>query len=262
METVFVYLDILFCYNFMINLLLLFLVAYSCSVSFSLCRGLVAAAVGSLYLCALCTVSYSFLEHLCFKTIVSAFMVFTAFSVHSFRTFFKLFILYYLMSFLLAGGIRFSQNFFFGSGFQISLLAVLIGILFIFLFAPAYVGMLRNKSIASEKIFQLTYNGKQLEFRGFSDTGNTLTEPIEHLHVIVVKGEKLKEIADFSQPEMLKNIRLIPCKTVTEDNGMLYGFKPDSLLCDEKPLRAVVAASDSLNTEEYDAVFHPLLLLS
>ena len=261
MQTV-LYLDVLFIYNFGINLLLLFLVAYTGSHRFCWWRSMVAATVGSLYFCALCTVSYSVAEHFCFTVIVSSFMIFTAFSVRKFKTFFKLFFLYYLMNFLLAGGIRFAANFLSDSRVSISVWAVIAGIVLAFLLGPLYVWEIRKKGLPSEKTFQLVYNGKTMEFRGFSDTGNTLREPIEQLNVIVMKEEKLKEIADFSHPETVRNIRLIPCRTVTKENGVLYGFKPDMLFCDEKPVRAVVAASDSLNREEYDAVFHPLILLS
>ncbi|MBO5409259.1 MAG: sigma-E processing peptidase SpoIIGA [Clostridia bacterium] len=261
METVYLYLDVLFLYNVIINLLLLFLVAYTASFAFSWWRGIVASVVGSFYFCALCTVSYGVPEHFCFQFLVSAFMIFTAFSVREFQSFLKLFFLYYLMNFLLAGGIRFAANFLSDSRISVSLMAVIAGIVFAFVFGPFYVRELRKKRLPPEQTFRLTYNGKTIEFRGFSDTGNMLEEPIEHLSVIVVKKEKLKEIADFSHPETVRNLRLIPCRTVTDGNGMLYGLKPDLLTCEEKTIRAVVAASDSLNQEEYDAVFHPLILL-
>ena len=77
----------------------------------------------------------------------------------------------------------------------------------------------------------------------------------------MVKQEKLKEIVDFSHPETLRNLRLIPCRTVNQE-GILIGFKPDLLTCDEKKVRAVIAVSDTLQQSDCDAIFHPSLLLS
>lgn len=262
METVCLYLDILFLFNFILNLVLVFLVSYTCSHRVSWGRAIFAAGVGSIYLCVLCAWEYSFLEHLCFKILVSCFMIFTAFHVKRFREFLKLFFVYYLMSFLLAGGISFSESFLEKKLLGTSLLAVAIGTLLAILFGQLYFYSIRKKCVQTEKTFQLTYNGKTLYLRGFSDTGNTLVEPMEHLGVIVVKEELLKELADFSHPETLKNIRLIPCRTVTDDNSLLFGFKPDALLCEQQPIRAIVAASDRINREEYDAIFNPLILMS
>lgn len=89
-----------------------------------------------------------------------------------------------------------------------------------------------------------------------------LTEPLEHRSVMVVKSEKLKELVSFSSPDTVKNLRLIPCNTVTDGDAVLYGFKPDRVTCGDREVRVVVAASDALNHQPYDAVFNPVILLS
>lgn len=262
METVIVYADVLFLYNFVMNCLILCLVAFVSHRRFFWGRGAVASGVGSLYSCLLMLESFLPAEHLVFRLLISAFMVFTAFRVHRFREFLKLFVLFYLMNFTLAGGIRFSETFGVSSSGQISLMAVCLGILFLALFGQLYIGFLQKKAVCPVKTVTLTHQGKQLSLRAFPDTGNTLTEPIGHASVIVVKEQLLKDFLGTGEPEQVKRFRWIPCSTVTDGEGMLWGFQPDSVTCEEKPLRAVVAASDSLVDADYDAVFNPVILIS
>lgn len=262
MEFVTIYADVLFFYNFILNFLLLFLVSFASDRKFFIGRSALASGVGSLYVCLLALETFPRLEHFVFSLLVSFFMIFTAFRVHKFGEFVKLLILYYLMNFMLAGGIRFSANFSFKNPGYISLVAVCWGVVLLVLFGQIYVTSLKKKCVCSAKIVTVTHNGKTLSLRAFPDTGNTLTEPLEQSSVIIVKQNLLQEFVDQRKPETVERFRLIPCSTVTNQNAVLWGFKPDLITCEEKPLRAVLAASDSMEFQEYDAIFNPIILIS
>lgn len=259
MEIVTLYLDVLFCYNFILNLLILFLVSFASNRRFLVGRSLLASGIGSIYVCLLMAETIPKLEQIVFLVLVSFFMIFTAFRVHKFREFLKLLILYYLLNFMLAGGIRFSASF--GSG-GLTVISVIIGVCMLCCFGQLYFMSLQKKSISDIRTFTVTHNGKTLLLRAFPDTGNTLTEPVEKASVMVVRQELLQEFLGTKDTEAVKHLRLIPCSTVTDRQAVLWGFKPDSVICENKPLRVVLAASDNLHSSEYDAVFNPIILIS
>lgn len=259
METVTLYLDVLFFYNFFLNLLILFFVSFASDRKFLVWRSLLASGIGSVYVCLLMMEAVPRTEHIVFRLLVSFFMIFTAFRIHKFREFLKLVILYYLLNFMLAGGIRFSASF--GSG-GLTIVSVIVGAFLLFFFGQTYFISLKKKSITGVRTVTVTHNGKTLLLRAFPDTGNTLKEPVEQSSVIVVRQELLQNFIGTKDTDAIKHLRLIPCSTVTDRQAVLWGFKPDSVICENKPLRVVLAASPSLQSTEYDAVFNPIILIS
>ncbi len=262
MERTVVYFDVLFCYNFVMNLLLLFLTSYARGGKFSFGRGILGSIIGSLYFCLLCVGSYRFLEHLMFQILVAAFMIFITFSVRRFAEFLRLFLLYYLLSFTLAGGIRFSASFFSENANRVTLCAVAIGSFLLVVCGRFYLATIRQKGSEQKKTICLSYGEKTIRLETFLDTGNRLRDPLEHSGVIVVNSELLKPLFDIHSPEHVKNFRVIPCRTITENEGILYAFKPDRITCDNRPVKAVVAWSDVFCHEGYDAICNPAVVMS
>lgn len=256
-----VYLDILFFYNFVMNLLLLFLTSYARGGKFFLGRGVLTSIVGSFYFCLLFSNSYHFLEHIMFQILVSSFMIFVTFRVRKIGEFIRLFLLYYLFSFTLAGGIRFSASFFSENPNSVTLIAVVIGAFLLIGCGGFYIETLRQKGSSQTKHICLYYDGQMIQLDTFLDTGNRLLDPMEHSGVIIVNTEILQPFFDVKSPENVKNLRVIPCRTVTQNEGLLYGFKPDLITCDNRPVRAVVAWSDSFCQEGYDAICNPAVLI-
>ena len=257
-----VYFDILFLYNFVMNLLLLFLTSYARGGKFSFVRGTLGSAVGSFYFCLLCFSSYHFLEHIMFQLLVASFMIFVTFRVRKFAEFLRCLLLYYLLGFTLAGGIRFSASFFSQDQNQVTLIAVAIGSFLLLVCGRFYLETIRFKGAEQKKTICLIYGDKKICLETFLDTGNCLRDPLEQAGVIVVNSKILKSFMDVESPEKVRNLRVIPCRTVTEENGILYAFKPDLITCDEKPIRAVVAWSDFFHHEGYDAICNPTVLMS
>lgn len=261
MSTVLVYLDVLFLYQLFLNSVVLSGVAVARGYRVKWYRFLAGSALGSLYACGLPLVHASFFGSLPLQIIVGLGIVWTVFHFSSAKEGLSLLAMYYLMNFILAGGIWFSLRFLSGLPGRLTLTAAAAGTLLFWALGRFYVYSVRMKRTESVFEFWIMYNGKSVRIKGFSDTGNTLTDPLEHWPVMVVKQEKLAELADFSHPERLKNFRPIPCRTVNSEHSLLYGFKPDGILWEGKSLRGVVAVSCSLAADGYDAIFNPVLLL-
>lgn len=257
-----VYPDVLFFYNFVMNLLLLFLTSYARGSKFPLGRGILGSLVGSFYFCLLIVNPYRLLEHVMFQFLVASCMIFVTFRVKKFSDFFRLLLLYYLFGFTLAGGIWFSASFFSDNPNAVTLISVAIGVLLLIVCGRFYLETIRLKAATRHKTICLKYQDKTIRLDTFLDTGNHLRDPLEQSGVIVVNSERLKPFLDVKSPETVQNLRVIPCRTVMEREGVLYGFKPDLITCDDKPIRAVVAWSDVLNQEGYDAICNPTVLMS
>ncbi len=260
METVTVYLDVYFCYNLIINLILLRLTAFSSDRKFYFWKSALSGGLGSLFSCGMLLFDVNSAILAFFLIAVSALMIWIAFSVHHFCEFAKLLILYYLLSFMLAGGIRFSGNL--GDNNMLGVLAVISGIGLLMVFGWVYSFFLKKKAVFGVRDILVIYDGKPLILRAFADTGNQLTDPVSHANVIVIKEEVLMQFLGVTSWENVPNFRLIPCSTVTLGEGILWGIKPQAVFCEGKPLYAILAASQSLTSKEYDAVFNPVMLLS
>ena len=256
METVTVYLDVFFLYNLLINLLLLYLTAVSSDRRLSFWKGASAGAAGSVVAVFFMLFEPVGAVYLVLQLPVAAMMVFLAFFPLSFQNFLKLFLLYYLENFMLAGGIYLSGNLWSGGG--ISVVAVVLGIGVLLGTGSYYACSLKKKAVGGLRMISVIHKGKQTMLRGFADTGNNLTDPFCHASVIVVKKELLSSL--ISEDE--ECIRPIPCTTVTGENGLLWGFIPDAVFCENKSLRVVLAASDQACFHDYDAIFNPIILLS
>lgn len=256
-----IYFDILFLYNVVMNLLLLFLTAYARGGKFSFGRGILGSLSGSFYFCLLLTGSFRFLEHIMFQILVASFMIFVTFRPRNTGEFARLLLLYYLLGFSLAGGIRFSSSFFSDNANQVTLIAVIIGSFLLVTCGRFYLETIRQRASAEKKTICLFYQNQKIRLETFLDTGNRLKDPLEQTGVIVVNSELLKPLFDVHTPENLQTLRVIPCRTVTEKDGILYAFKPDLITCDEKPVKAVVAWSDFFCHEGYDAICNPAVLI-
>ena len=263
-----IYIDVLFLSNLIINFILLYGVGFSVNRKCSFFRNLIAAGVGAAYLCIMFFSKYTLLESLGFKLIISVAMIFLAFSFKRTGDFLKTLAVYYILNFVLAGGVIFANSLLnicvIAGGavyFKTTALSLTLGILAVILFGGGFFYIIK-KSILSreiEKELTLHYCGNEIKLKAMTDTGNSLIDPLSRASVIVVSRDKLSDILNGKNPEELKNFRIIPCTSATDKSGILYGFKPDKLIYNEKEINAVIAISDGIN--EYDAVINPLTLI-
>ena len=119
---------------------------------------------------------------------------------------------------------------------------------------------IKKQAIYSIKII----NGEHIaELSALVDTGNSLIDPVSKSPVIIAEFEHIYEflpeklrqlyadrqegdlgriISAISGEEIEKSIRMIPFRSLGTENGMLIGFKPDSVLIAKES--EVVALSD------------------
>lgn len=102
----------------------------------------------------------------------------------------------------------------------------------------------------------LSHNGRTVTLLALCDTGNTLSDPMTGLPVVVVEGEKLWEILPELQWENLKNpveivrkwgggglrLQLLPYRAVGVDCGLLLAVRLDSVEYGKRKLRNCLTA--------------------
>lgn len=92
---------------------------------------------------------------------------------------------------------------------------------------------------------QITVNDQSITITALVDTGNKLRDPLTHNPVIIVEQQVITNLFDsdtanlFNQanlenfnlinPELAVRLRVIPFNTIGKENGMLIGFRPDSV---------------------------------
>lgn len=261
-----VYIDVLFLSNLIINIILLYASGFVSNRKVSFFRCLIGSGIGAIYLCVMFFSSFDFLENIVFKFILSTAMIFTTFSFKKFLEFVKILFVYYILNFILAGGINFSNSIWNTSVltngsiyFKTTIWTMLLGIVLVFLFGGTFFRIIKSNILTKEQNRELTlyHSNKKIVLDAFVDTGNSLVDPLSRTSVIIVSKEKLSNIIDVDNLESMKNFRIIPCQTVADTKNMLYGFKPDKLMYNNKEINATIAISEI----PYDAIINPLTLI-
>lgn len=263
-----VYIDILFIENFFLDFFVLYITAFALGRRFSFMRASIASLVGAFYTCSLYISKFDFFENIIFKIMIMAFMLFIVFKIREVYDLIKCMLTFVFMNIILGGSIFLVNSSFFSEKegiFHIKprYFGVIIGLFLILIFGNLIVVLVKKsmEQSLSKKELTLVYKNKKISLNTFSDTGNTLIDPITKSSVVVVSRDKLKNLIDEENISEIKNFRLIPCKTVTDKYELLYGFKPDKFLYNNKEINAVVAISKTEFDGEYDAIINPLTLI-
>jgi stage II sporulation protein GA (sporulation sigma-E factor processing peptidase) len=252
-----IYIDEYFAFNLAVDLIALYICGFCVGRKGAFFRNLCAAAVGSLYTCVIFFSDFGFFENLVLMLIVSAAMIFIAFKIKAASDFFKTLAVFYILNMLFGGGVQFAAEFMnTGAG-----KSIIFGITAVLLFGGVFFSMVKKSILknSGERELILYYCGNEIKLRAFTDTGNSLIDPISRASVVIVSQKKLENIVDKGRIAQIKNPRIIPCKTVTNESGILYGFRPDKLTCDGIAVNATVALCDTLT--EHEAVINPLTLV-
>lgn len=176
-----------------------------------------------------------------------------------------------------------------GSPFTAGIQKLLAGILILFLIGNFGWEIFQKYKVPEEFILPVTiyFQNRNVELTGLVDTGNSLTDPITNVPVIVVNIEnvlllfheeiqrdllaveddyiELMEIFQFYNME--ERIRVLPFSDLGQENGLLLGLRPDliELIYQNKVLkikRSVIGLSKrKLDIDdEYQALIHPNLI--
>lgn len=204
--------------------------------------------------------SLLFLSSFIFKLIISALIVYISFKSKTLKIFLYQWFCFYIVSFIFVGAIiSLSSNFTSTSNFlfkEIDLFEIftirhiIFGIIMA-LFISLIVFSYNHKKKEMERFIveaKIIYKDKEVNIKALIDTGNTLKDPLSNRSVFVVELTKLSSLL----PEELINyyksrekinmedllislkedfpILLVPFKSIGNENGLILGFRPDSVI--------------------------------
>ncbi len=261
-----IYVDVLFIINFFITFLLLSLTSRLAKRSAKVSRFVFASALGGAYSLIILVNIPTYISFV-LKFASALLIVFAAFGKTRVKSLAALLLLYLFSSLVFLGiiiGIYFvfkSEKIAVNNGtvyFDIGARGLLLSAFFAYIIACAVVRVY-NRRLSSGEIYTLKIErqGQSVTLFALADNGNRLREPFSGDSVIVAKSEKVSALA----PE---NLRVIPAATVN-NSSYLKAFKPDRVEIKNNKGTIIassvyVALSDSVNSDEYSAVFNPEIL--
>ena len=274
-----IYIDILFCVNFIIDYIILVSVRYFRGLNTKNARLLAGAFVGGLgslvILLPPMPVCFSWAVNLLETLAVAA----AAFLPMNGRKFIKTAVSMFIVSFFYCGAMSAVLALFSPENLIVRNSTVYIGIsplmlvgstlgIYILLkvFMKIWGRMLPPKTCQIE----ICHNGKSLSLNGTVDTGNTLHEPFSNECVIVGKAELFKDMVNIEKctdsPEAVKNgIRFIPFKSVG-GSGLMPSFRPSKIYLsndsEKTEIQAYIGLCGSENlTDENDLLIPSELVM-
>ncbi|SKC87383.1 sigma-E processing peptidase SpoIIGA [Maledivibacter halophilus] len=296
-----IYAEYLFLENFIMNLLILHITSYFCKYQGRFYKLMIGASVGALYAFIFFFPSLHFLFSFSMKLVISMLIIVISFTPHKFRDFFKYLSIFYLVTFVF-GGTAFaffyftnfdsilSNGIFYSNNFSIRVLLYSVAVAYILIVLS--IGYIKNK-VNKENLYKkivIEFDSKQKEISALIDTGNSLSDPISKFPVIIVEYSAIEELLPEKVKEIFKNgncnkldqittilqntnwmnrFRIIPFTSLGMENGMLIGFKPDSVKLkikgDVMNLRRIIVgiSTNRLSKNgDYKALLNPDILVS
>ncbi|SES64823.1 sporulation factor SpoIIGA. Unknown type peptidase. MEROPS family U04 [Natronincola peptidivorans] len=294
-----VYAEYVFLENFIMNFVILSLTAKFGKYPTKKIKLLIASSISALYAFIIFFPSLHFLFSIIMKIACSMIIIVLAFTPYSFKDFFRLLGVFYLIT-LIFGGAGFaifyfsnfngiiSNGIFYITNISIKNIFIACGVGYILInFCWGYI----QKQFSKEKILmqvKIEIEGTTAEVIGMVDTGNSLKDPISHYPVIIVEYDAIIDLLppevqrlfscegkpNYTQMALLLNdsswitrLRMIPYNALGTENGMLLGFKPDYVYIqketDIKNINEIIIAIYERKLSkagEYRALLHPDLI--
>lgn len=288
-----VYIDVLFVINFVVNYVLLLITGKIMRREKSYVRLVTAAIVGALYACFMFFPQIKFLYGCAFKIIASFLLILIAYGAKNAVLTVKTALVFYLSSFLF-GGVTLALFYFTDAGLKyggalnngIFYFELPWKILF-FSCLIAYIAMKtgfaiykRDKNLSYRRIrVEICRNSADLN--ALVDTGNLLIDPITNSPVVVAELESVKKLLPGALIEVFREkkendletvskavkntdferrIRMIPFTSLGAENGIMLGFKPDSITVGKSVVSNVcigICARPLSNGHSYNALISP-----
>ncbi len=288
-----IYIDVLFLVNFFINTILLLICAKILKHPYMPHRLFLGAAIGAVYAVCIFFPKMQFMYSALAKFLMSLLIVASSFKVKRFSVYIKTVGIFYLSSFVLGGGILAFLHFTNASKaagavinngivyFNLPFGTVIITTAIAYVLISVVFAIHRQSKNVTYKEVCVNISGKTADFRALVDTGNMLSEPISNTPVMVVELEKLKNILPQNIYDALESntsehilsddildgfysrLRIIPYTSLGEQNGLLVGFKPDSVIISGKCITNIIIGVYNHHlsaTSEYDALLNPEIL--
>lgn len=261
-----IYIDVLFCVNFIVDYIILLSVKKFRNLSTRTIRLLLGAFVGAIgslaILLPLMPFWLSWLLNISEALLITA----AAFLPMRLSGYLKTAASLFLISFCYCGVMTAILTLFSPKNLIIRNSTVYIGISPIMLVALTLICYIIMKAIlkltgrravhAISYEIEIYHQGKQISLTGTVDTGNTLHEPFSGECVMVAKADLFKEMLDVKKymnsdsKEIIRNgVRLIPFKSVG-GSGVIPAFKPSKIYLKDNHSKKEVHAYLGLCSEE------------
>lgn len=252
-----IYVDVLLLENFLMNFLLLYIVGRYSKLQIKALRVTVAALFGAMYVIVLFLPEFSVMYSVPMRIAISIIMVTIAFMPYKVKEFLKLWILFFLTSFIV-GGCIFAILFLtqkdvvlISGAIVVPSKFIIIGIIIAILFVKAGFDYFEAYYLTEKNKIEMEIylSNKSCKLTALIDTGNSLRDPITNEPVIVVymkpifkilPDELLTEIINEENNDVVMKkimnsslktrIRLIPYKALGVENGLLTGIRVDKIV--------------------------------
>ena len=256
-----IYIDIVFIENLIINFIIIYAISIILKINNNHIRTLISSTIGAIYAVIYYIIEINLYSNFIIKIILSIIMVYLAFNPSNLKTLFKQIIIFYLVSFVFAGGaiaiiyMANSQNIIIQNGMLIgryTIKTILIGIIVAFIIIITGFKIVKTKISKKDLIceIKINLNDNTIKTNAMIDTGNFLKEPITNIPVAVVEHTLLYDVVpkeilnnlesvlggDFSkiptkiQEEYISKLKVIPFSSLGKQNGMLLGLKANELI--------------------------------
>ncbi|WP_026485539.1 sigma-E processing peptidase SpoIIGA [Caldanaerobius polysaccharolyticus] len=284
------YADVLFMENVILNYVILSLTARWGKFSYKWYKLLSASAVGSLYAVVMYLPSMSFMRGFTPKILLSMLIIVVAFTPSRLIDFFRQMTVFYMITFAF-GGCSIALYYLAGNNQAVvdGVYYSIVGAFFAAIVVKASLNYINTK-IHKDRlslILKIVVDGKSNEMTALVDTGNSLYEPLSRWPVVVVEFKRVEKLLPESIKELylkglekdltsltlaladtdwMSRVRIVPFSSLGRENGVLLGFKPDSIFIkgpEEKEIKNVVVAiyNNTLSkNQEYGALLHPDIL--
>jgi stage II sporulation protein GA (sporulation sigma-E factor processing peptidase) len=261
MGTEYRYLDIIWLDNLIMNFIILWVTLKLSKSRDSIWRLWLSAAIGAFYAVFLFIPGFVVLQKFPLKIALSLVMLIIAFKLRTFKNFFKLLGIFYVVTFVFGGaalGLYYFTNDAIGienGAFVIKnypIKNLVMACIFIIIIFRGIWMLVRVRISQAELLYkvEIQFDAKKVILEALMDTGNTLIDPISQCPVLVVEFLEVKDAlppeiqAIFSQflehnlevvtqimvnSSWIGRFRMIPFTSLGKPNGMLIGFKPDSV---------------------------------
>lgn len=268
-----VYLDLVWLLNYTLDFLLLWMTASLLRMHVRKVRVSLAAMIGASYVLFLFLPGLNWLYTYLVKILFAAIMVYVAFGFRNLVGYIRALATFYMIAFVVAGGIVALHYAFMSSsdivsgvmvsqtgGFSITIVGsvVLIGFAVMLWFARGTFASVRERQQFNDWYadVHIEMMGKAKQFRGLIDTGNRLADPISRTPVMIVEAKHLKEMVpdylletvqssgldDFyagitsweGNDDWQQKLRLVPYRGVNGQMKMMVTVRPDRVTIAQK----------------------------
>ncbi|MFA5536564.1 MAG: sigma-E processing peptidase SpoIIGA, partial [Bacillota bacterium] len=206
-----VYLDLIFAVNFVMDYLLLLVTGISLGLTYSHFRLSLGAFIGALYATVILLPPLAFLDIIALKLAFSLVIIVLAFGWGSFKAFIKVLTTFYLVTFLVGGGIIGCIFMLRNSNFlslyngslllmHLPLLWLLPGIIILFFIGYFGVALYKQHRLRARYAVDVEVNfaDKHICTKALIDTGNNLREPFTGRPVLIMEASLFRDILPMS----------------------------------------------------------------